>query len=131
MRGLAIMQTNRFGLSPHDVAREVLVADLRWRNPAWHSELHRRARDHYQRRIHQLSDREQQRAIFDYIFLHRMSPVIAPLMRWNDDQYLVGPAHPHEMDELLVLWSGTKARHHAPRSALVQGSARRCFRGSG
>lgn len=101
LRGLSIIETHRFGLSPHQIAREVLVADLRWRNPALHTQLHGRAREHYQRRIHQLTEVEQQRAIFDYIFLHRMSPVVAPFMRWNDSRYSIGAARNDEREELL------------------------------
>ena len=44
LRGLSFIQTRPGGLFPHDLARESLVADLRWRNPEWYAELHRRAR---------------------------------------------------------------------------------------
>lgn len=42
LRGLSFIQTRPGGLFPHDIAREVLAADLRWRNPGWYGELHRR-----------------------------------------------------------------------------------------
>jgi hypothetical protein len=32
------------GLFPHDLVHEVLVTDLRWHNPDWYADLHRRAR---------------------------------------------------------------------------------------
>ena len=44
LRGLSFIQTRPGGLFPHDLAREAMVADLRWRNPEWYAELHRRAR---------------------------------------------------------------------------------------
>jgi len=37
----------------HDLTREVLTADLRWRNPDWYAELHRRARIYYTTRLQQ------------------------------------------------------------------------------
>jgi hypothetical protein len=41
LRGLPFMESGPHGLYPHDVVREVLEADLRWRDPA----RHRMARD--------------------------------------------------------------------------------------
>jgi hypothetical protein len=37
---LSFVELSREGLFPHDLAREALVADLRWRNPDWNMELH-------------------------------------------------------------------------------------------
>ena len=34
LRGLSFMEYGRYGLFPHDLAREVIDADLRWRDPA-------------------------------------------------------------------------------------------------
>jgi len=49
---------------------QVLTADLRWRNPDWYAELHRRARLlHYA--YSKTHAQEQHRVLFDYIFLHR------------------------------------------------------------
>ncbi len=44
LRGLSFVESGPLGLFPHDLAREALVADLRWRHPDWYQELHRRAR---------------------------------------------------------------------------------------
>jgi hypothetical protein len=33
LRGLSFIESGRLGLYPHDLAREALVADLRWRHP--------------------------------------------------------------------------------------------------
>jgi len=59
------------GSVSHDLTREVLTADLRWRNPDWYAELHRRARIYYTTRLQQTHAQEQHRVLFDYIFLHR------------------------------------------------------------
>lgn len=103
LRGLSIMQSQRFGVFPHDLARELLVADLHWRSPDWHVELHRRAREHYLRRIQRARGAEQQRAIFNCIYLHRLSPVVAPYLRWSDASCSLGSARPGDVPVLLEM----------------------------
>ncbi|MBI4493773.1 MAG: AAA family ATPase [Chloroflexi bacterium] len=78
LRGLSFMESGRLGVFPHDLAREALAADLRWRNPDWYAELHRRARTYYAARFQQTDGREQERLLFDYVFLHRDNAVVRP-----------------------------------------------------
>jgi len=58
LRSLAFIDSGPLGLFPHDVAREALVADLRWRNPDWYTELHHRARNYYASRQKQTHGQE-------------------------------------------------------------------------
>jgi hypothetical protein len=95
LRGLTFIESGALGLFPHDVAREALVADLRWRNPDWYAELHRRARKYYAARLKQTRGREQQRVIFDYIYLHRDNAVIRPFLEWQE----AGTTAPEAMRE--------------------------------
>jgi hypothetical protein len=78
LRGLSFIESAPEGLLPHDLAREALVADLRWRNPDRYAALHARARAYYTARLQQTQGREQQRVLIDYIYLHRDSPVLRP-----------------------------------------------------
>ena len=84
LRGLSFMEAGPIGLFPHDLAREALAADLRWRNPAWYAELHRRARNYYLTGLQKASERDQQRILFDYVFLHRDNPVMQPFFEWQE-----------------------------------------------
>ena len=77
------------GLFPHDLAREVLIADLRWRNPDWYVELHGRARTYYTSRLEQTQGQEQHRILFDYIFLHRDNPAVRPRFTWQENSSLL------------------------------------------
>lgn len=95
LRGLTFIESGPLGLFPHDVAREALVADLRWRNPDWYAELHHRARDYYAARLKQTAGQEQQRVLFDYVFLHRDNPMIQPFLEWQE----TGAALPEAMRE--------------------------------
>jgi hypothetical protein len=83
LRGLSFVEASHEGILPHDLVREALATDLRWRNPDWHAELHRRARTYYARRVQQTSGLAQQRVIFDYVFLHCDSAAVRPFFEWQ------------------------------------------------
>jgi hypothetical protein len=83
LRDLAFISIGPRGLFPHDLAREALAADLKWRNPPWHAELHERARAFYMREFERSHGHEQYLALLDLIFLHD-NPFIRSLFAWND-----------------------------------------------
>lgn len=83
LRGLSFIETRPGGLFPHDIAREVLVADLRWRNPGWYAELHRRARVHFTQQLQATHGPEQQLTLFDFVYLHRDNPAVRPFFEWQ------------------------------------------------
>ncbi len=84
LRGLSFVESGPHGLFPHDLAREALAVELRWRNPEWYAELHGRAREFYKRRMQQTRDEEQRRNLIDYVYLHRLNPVIRAAVDWQD-----------------------------------------------
>lgn len=114
LRDLSFIEAGPLGLFPHDLAREALSADLRWRNPDWNEELHRRARGYYANRLKQTRGHEQQRVLFDYVFLHRDNPIMRPFLEWGES----GTALPDQMRdgdrEPLV---AMVARHEGEESA--------------
>lgn len=83
LRGLSFMESSAEGIFPHDLARETLIADLRWRNPDWYVELHNRARKFYTDRLTQTSGLTQQRLMLDTVFLHRDNAVIRSFFDWQ------------------------------------------------
>jgi DNA-binding SARP family transcriptional activator len=83
LRGLSFVSHGRRGLFPHDLAREALAADLRWRNPPWYRELHERARDYYSGVFARSGRAEQQQVLLDLIFLHD-NPLMRSLFSWSD-----------------------------------------------
>lgn len=114
LRGLSFMQIRPGGLFPHDIAREALIADLRWRNPGWYTELHRRARVHYTRRLQQTQGAEQQLPLFDFIYLHRDNPTVRPFFEWQTSGR-IAPNH-LRLDDLDCL-ATMVARHEGDTSA--------------
>jgi hypothetical protein len=83
LRGLSFIESGPFGMFPHDLARAVIDADLRWRDPAAYRDLHVRVRRHVVARIWGSEGRERWRAIADLIFLHRSNPAAAALWDWK------------------------------------------------
>jgi len=77
------MEASAEGIFPHDLARDTLAADLRWRNPDWYVELHNRARKYYTNRLSQTRGLAQQRLMLDTVFLHRENAVIRSFFDWQ------------------------------------------------
>ena len=100
---LSLMETAQPGVAPHPIARDALLADLRWRNPDRWTHLHRRARSYYGERLAEASDREQQRLLWDYVFLHRDNPVIQSAFTWQDAGAYADSARPDD-GALLASW---------------------------
>jgi hypothetical protein len=83
LRGLSFIEQGLPGLFPHDLAREVLDADLRWRNPGGYQDLHQQVRRYIVRRLQEASGVEQQHAFFGLMYLTRNNPLIKPYLDWN------------------------------------------------
>jgi RecA/RadA recombinase len=114
LRGLSFIEARPGGLFPHDIAREVLVAELRWRNPGWYAELHRRARAHFTRRLPETQGTEQQLTLFDFVYLHRDNPAVRPFFEWQTS----GRAAPDQLrDSDCAALVAMVAQHEGAASA--------------
>lgn len=119
LRELSFIESGPSGVFPHDLAREALLADLRWRNPDWYGELHHRARSYYAARLQQISGTEQERVLFDYIFLHRDNAVVRPFFAYLEEQggmasaALTDVAHEADIPALVAM----VAQHEGEESA--------------
>jgi hypothetical protein len=119
LRSLSCIESGPFGLFPHDLAREALAADLRWRNPDWYHELHRRARAYYAQRLQQTHGQEQQTLLMEYTFLHRDNPVVRPFFtqlqsQWSEPGGLITDIA-HEPDWPLL--AAMVAQHEGEEAA--------------
>ncbi|WP_347814114.1 ATP-binding protein [Actinomadura sp. 7K507] len=78
LRGLSFMEEREFGLFPHDVVRDILDADLRWRDPDGYAGLHRGLRGHFVERARKSADDERVRHhdLLDIMFLSRDHPIV-------------------------------------------------------
>ncbi len=115
LRGLSFIESGPSGLFPHDLAREVFVADLRWRNPARFSELFGRASAYYAGRIEEVGDRDRQ-VHQDFIFLHCHVPEVRGFFDWRSDAELtLGPLTDRDLPDLVAM----VAEHEGPESAAL------------
>jgi hypothetical protein len=73
LRGLSFIEQGPEGLFPHDLAREVLDTDFRWRDPDGYLAMNRRIWRHLRQRVLTTTGRVQQRVFFDKLYLHRGS----------------------------------------------------------
>ena len=119
LRGLSFMGSGLSGLFPHDIAREALLADLRWRNPDWYVELHRRARFYYTRQLQQTNSVDhQKRLLYDCIFLHRDSEIVRKGFNWEEIPTIVADSLcPGDIASIVAM----VAKHEGVESATIVG----------
>jgi hypothetical protein len=104
------------GLVPHDLAREVLAADFRWRDPGGHQRLLERLSTHLYARFRGARGIEQQRIWFDLFTLYRHSPVFGPYFEWGAlGTAYAEPASPPDHVEILEIVQ----RHEGDASARI------------
>ena len=114
LRELSIMEYADHGVRPHELVRDLLSAELRWRDPERHAAIHGRAGEHYHRRLH-----AGDAVLFDLAYLHRESPLLGPYLSCVTP----GPLGPTELavtpmreDEWPRL-RGALVRHEGQESA--------------
>ncbi|MCC9076438.1 ATP-binding protein [Litorilinea aerophila] len=115
LRDLSFVSSGQDGLYLHDLVRDTLAADLRWRNPLWYRELHRRARDFFAGHLEQTHGLEQQRILVDYVFLHRDNIMLRSFLDWQmrDSHILVDRLAPEDPPQVVEM----VARHEGEDSA--------------
>lgn len=116
LRGVSFMACGPYGLFPHDLAREVIDADLRWRDPAAYRQVHRRVRRHVGKRILGSEGREHERAVADLMFLHRANPAASALWDWKSlgEVYADG-LRAGDVEAIVTMVD----RHEGPDSAAI------------
>lgn len=110
LRQLSFMGGNRDGLYPHDVIREALAADLRWRHPDYFQELYEKVRLYYLQRLHSANPMEQRKTLYELIFLHRLHPMVRPFFDWQESggQWAdsMQPSDAPEILDMISLFEG-------------------------
>jgi hypothetical protein len=116
LRGLSFMEAGPQGLFPHDLAREVIDADLRWRDAAASAHVHALVRRDVVERLTSTGGIEQQHALADLMFLHRGNPTAALFWDWES----LGEVYADELregDGAAIL--AIVERHEGPGSASI------------
>jgi hypothetical protein len=116
LRGLSFVEAGPHGLFPHDLAREVINADLRWRDAAAFADVQGQVRRDVVARLTSRDGAEQQRAFADLMFLHRMNPAAPQLWDWES----LGEVYADELregDHAAIV--AMVERHEGPESASI------------
>lgn len=107
------------GLALHQLARDVLEADLRWRDPAAYRDVFRGVRDHICREVTSRHGVAQRRAIHDLKYLFRVIPGLLSPVDWNNwgaaQPERAAPGDRDAVLELVALHEGDDAARIAER----------------
>ena len=110
LRELSFVDAGPEGVYPHDLARDALDADLRWRDPDGYRELLRGIRGDVNRRMLMSRGQEQQRAIADAKYMFRRLPGVPSPINWSPwGQQQPEPARPADrkpIRDLALAWEG-------------------------
>jgi hypothetical protein len=114
LRSLSFVDAEPEGLVPHDLAREVLVADLRWRDQSAFDELHAGLFRHFIARARAASGLARQQATADAMHLAKHNMWVGA--NWDADALTHGYAdrlRPNDADRLIEM----ARRHEGDESA--------------
>ena len=116
LRGLSFVEQGPAGLFPHDLAREVLEADLRWRDPDAYRALHGALARFLVRRLRGSGGPARQEAYLDLLFLVRHRDSNRPYYDWASFGHASAEVAPAESGPALV---EMVRRHEGEQSARV------------
>jgi hypothetical protein len=119
LRELSFVESGPEGVFPHDLARDALEADLRWRDPEGYRRVFRGVRSHINGRLQTSRGQEQQRAIADAKYLFRRLPGVGSPLDWEAwGQQYPEPARPGDREpilDLVLAWEGEASAAIAAR----------------
>ena len=119
LRELSFVESGPDGVFPHELARDALEADLRWRDPDGYRRVLRGIRSHINSRLRTTRGHEQQRAISDAKYMFRRLPGVLSPVDWDVwGQNYPEPAGPGDEGAILDLvrvWEGDESAAIAAR----------------
>jgi AAA ATPase domain len=116
LRALPFIESSERGLFPHDVVRDALTADLRWRDPHGFETLHQGIHDLLLDRIRAAPDPDVMRATRSLLFLYRNASGVAGYVTWSEQGEVYEDAYrPEHRADVLRL----AAECDGPESAAI------------
>jgi hypothetical protein len=115
LRDRSFVEESGAGLHPHDLARDVLDRELRWRDPERYAAMHARLRGHLVARMAAPAV-DPLRSWADLMFLHRRNPAMAPFLTWEVDTGVYEDAYrPGDRPAVLAMTEAAEG----PESAAI------------
>ncbi|MEV0828898.1 ATP-binding protein [Nonomuraea rubra] len=85
LRRLPFVESSSSGLFPHDVVRELLEADLRWRDPEGYAVMHDRIHAYLAEKVRTAGDADVLGAVAALLYLHRDNGALTDFHRCRDE----------------------------------------------
>ncbi|GII61071.1 hypothetical protein Skr01_11560 [Sphaerisporangium krabiense] len=102
LRRLPFVESGGRGLFPHDVVREALETDLRWRDPEGYAAMHGRVHAHLAEKVRTANDAEVPGAVAALFYLHRDREAPAGFHgRHDEDGFQEEPLREDDLGTLL------------------------------
>ncbi|MFJ8546859.1 AAA family ATPase [Streptomyces sp. NPDC093586] len=115
LRDLPFIESAHHGLFPHDVVRQALEADLRWRDPEGYAELHSRVSRHLFDQIRVSSDSGILPAVGAFMYLYRDDQHMSEYNSWRHGEVRLTACEPADLPHILDL----ATRVEGPQSAAL------------
>jgi hypothetical protein len=127
LRRLPFVESSPLGLYPHDVVREILEADLRWRDPQGYADMDRRVKAHLTQQIRgacgaiirhsdAADDADVLGAVGSLFYLHRNeSRMLAPHVWRGEGEMYETVFRPEDTEDLLRLATESAVSHWITR----------------
>ncbi|WP_327587239.1 ATP-binding protein [Nonomuraea sp. NBC_00507] len=118
LRRLPFVESTALGLYPHDVVREVLEADLRWRDPQGYAAMHQLIHAHLAERLRTAADPDVLAAVGSLFFLHRHDGMTSDFHTWRGQGVVQEePFRAEDVDILVQLARTTENEDSAANAA--------------
>ncbi|MFE5924139.1 ATP-binding protein [Streptomyces sp. NPDC056468] len=119
LRRQPYVECGQHGLAPHELVREILDADLRWRDPAGYQQMHERMSQHLLDEASKATGPEVLPAVQAYTYLHRYNGFVSRFLNWDIDSGIYENYYrpSDRMDVLRLIESA-----EGPRSARIAAS---------
>jgi DNA-binding winged helix-turn-helix (wHTH) protein len=82
LQRLPFIEHGPYGLFPHDLARDVVYMDFRWRDPDAAYRVTERVLGYLYERLNRTQGLDQQRVWFDILFVQRYNACLRPYFEW-------------------------------------------------
>ncbi|MER7574942.1 ATP-binding protein [Streptomyces sp. NPDC126514] len=104
LRAQPYIESTALGLFPHDVVRETLVADLRWRDPEGFAALHKQLHQHLFEQLRAVPSAQLLPATGALLYLYRTDGHMDDFHDWNQAGLVYdGPCVPSDESRLVAL----------------------------
>lgn len=113
---LPFVEHGPYGLFPHDLARDVVYKDFRWRDPDAAFRVTERVLGYLYERLERTQALDRQRLWFDVLYVQRYNPSLRPFFEWAGfGTAYAEPATASDHATILAIVE----RHEGARSALI------------